>query len=178
MASKDPTKNKQQKEDRDVRLRKQYFPGAENLIFDTSKAGFVPMPILMRKAMRHLRPPELRVLVYLQTRCSRYFICYPTLEEIAHDLDLAGRRNLTPHLKVLEKKKFLSSATGAGKKYFLVHDPRFAIEHMVETGEIGDGELFEINELLSDLNQDPIAAKPKSAAPKLVPTPIRKGKPG
>ena len=165
MASKDATKNKHDKEDRDLRVRKQYFPEAETLIFNTSKAGFVPMPILMRKAMRHLRPPELRVLAYLQTRCSRYFICFPTLEEIAHDLDLAGRRNLTPHLKVLEKKKFISTATGSGKKYFLIHDPRVAISHMVEAGEISEGELFEINELLSDLNQDPITAKPKSAAP-------------
>ena len=57
------------------------------------------MPILMRKAMKYLSPVELRVLVYLQTRCSRFMICYPTLEEIAHDLDLAGRRNLTPHIK-------------------------------------------------------------------------------
>jgi DNA-binding MarR family transcriptional regulator len=178
MASNESRTNKQEKEDRDLRVRKQYFPEAENLIFNTGKAGFVPMPILMRKAMRHLRPPELRVLVYLQTRCSRYFICYPTLEEIAHDLDLAGRRNLTPHLKILEKKKFISTATGAGKKYFLVHDPRVAINHLVETGEIGEDELFEINELLSDLNQDPITTKLKSPTPKLVPAPIRKAKSG
>jgi hypothetical protein len=136
------------------------------------------MPILMRKAMRHLSPPELRVLVYLQTRCSRYFICYPTLEEIAHDLALVGRRNLTPHLKVLETKKFISTVTGAGKKYFLVHDPRVAVEHMVDTGEISEVELFEINELLNDLNRDPITVKPKAAAPKLVPAPIRKTKSG
>jgi hypothetical protein len=109
----------------------------------------------MRKLMRHLSPPELRVLVYLQTRCSQFFICYPVLEEIAHDLGLGGRRNLTPHLKALEKKKFIVTATGAGKKYFLVHDPRVAIDRMVGTGEIdGDGP-FEINELLRDLKQDP-----------------------
>src|SRR5690348_16135575 len=110
------------KEPRDLRLRNQYFPDAEHLVFDR-KAGFVPMPIIMRKVMRHISPPELRVLVYLQTRCSMYFICFPTLEEIVHDLGLAGRRNLTPHLKELEKKKFISTATGEGKKYFLVHDP-------------------------------------------------------
>ena len=73
----------------------------------------------MRKLIRHLSPPELRVLVYLQTRCSQFFICYPTLEEIAHDLGLGGRRNLTPYLKALEKKNFIATATGAGKKYFL-----------------------------------------------------------
>ena len=178
MPKTDGTKQKHEREDRDLRLRKQYFPEAENQVFKTANAGFVPLPILMRKAMRHLRPPELRVLVYLQTRCSKYFICYPTLEEIAHDLDLAGRRNLTPHLKVLEQKKFISTATGAGKKYFFLHDPRVAISHMVESSEIKSDELFEINELLGDLNQQPITAKPKAAAPKLVLTPIRKAKSG
>jgi hypothetical protein len=49
---------------------------------------------------------------------------------------------------------------------------------MVETGEIGKDELFEINELLTDLKQAPITAKPKSAVPKLIPTPIRKTKSG
>lgn len=173
---KDDAKKGEQKSPRDLRLRNQYFPGAEQRVFDTGKKGFVPQPIIMRKLMRHLSPPELRVLVYLQTRCSQYFICYPTLEEIAHDLRLTGRRNLTPHLKALEKKKFIATATGSGKKYFLVHDPRVAIEHMIETGEIDENELFEINEVLQDLKQDPITAKPKVATPKLVPTPIRKAK--
>ena len=172
----DASQKSQEKEPRDLRLRNQYFPGAEKLVFNTGKKGFVPQPIIMRKLMRHLSPPELCVLVYLQTRCSLFFICYPTLEKIAHDLGLGGRRNLTPHLKALEKKKFIATATGAGKKYFLVHDPRVAIEHMVETGQIDENGLFEINELLRDLKQDPITAKPKVVAPKLVPTPIRKAK--
>jgi hypothetical protein len=114
-----------------------------------------------------------RVLVYLQTRCSKYFICYPTPEEIAHDLALNGTRNLTPHIKALEKKKFIATASGSGKRYFLVYHPRVPITHMVETGDIDEHELFEINEVLRDLNQDTITATPKPAAPKLV-TPIRK----
>jgi len=160
-------------EPRDLRLRNQYFPGASTKVFDTGKKGFVPLPIIIRKLMRKLSPPELRVLVYLQTRCSQYFICFPTLEEMAHDLDLKGRRNLTPHIKSLQKKKFIATAAGGGKTYFLVHDPRVAILHMVETGEISASELFEINELLRDLKQDAIVASEK---PKAVPVPIRKAK--
>lgn len=163
------------KEPRDLRLRKQHFPKAEELVFDTAKKGFVPMPIIIRKLMRHISAPELRVLVYLQTRCSKYFICYPTLEEIAHDLGLNGRRNLTPHLAALEKKKFISTATAAGKKFFLVHDPRVAIEHLAQAGKINADELFDINELRQDLNQDPITVEPKPADLKLV-TPLRKAK--
>lgn len=125
-ATNDTTKNTDPKEPRDLRLRNQYFPNAATQVFKT-KGGFVPLPIIMRKLMRHLSPPELRVLIYLQTRCSQFFICYPTLEEMAHDLRLKGRRNLTPHIKSLEKKKFIATANGGGKKFFLVYDPCVAI---------------------------------------------------
>lgn len=177
-AKEESPKAEQPNEHRDLRLRKQYFPNAEELVFDTGNKGFVPMPIIMRKVMRYLSAPELRVLLYLQTRCSRYFICFPTLEEIVHDLGLASRKNLTPHLKALEKKKFIATATGGGKKYFLVYDPRVAITHMVETHQINEDDLFGINEVLRDLKQKAITAKPLPLEPvKLVPTPIRKAKP-
>jgi hypothetical protein len=65
------------KEKRDLRLRNQHFPDVATQLFATKKGGFIPMPIIMRKLMRHLSAAELRVLVYLQTRCSLYFICYP-----------------------------------------------------------------------------------------------------
>jgi hypothetical protein len=164
------SKETQAPEPRDLRLRNQHFPNAAELVFDTAKKGFVPLPIIMRKVMRHLSSPELRVLVYLQTRCSKYFICYPTLEEMAHDLRLAGRRNLTPHIKALEKKKFIATAHGGGKTFFLVLDPRVAVAHLVETHRMTEDELFEINEVLRDLKQEPITAKPKPLEPvKLVP---------
>src|ERR1017187_3342093 len=165
------TQTNQAKEPKDLRLRKQHFPKAEDLVFDR-KRGFVPVPIILRKLLRHISAPELRVLVYLQTRCSQHFICYPTLEEIAHDLGLNGRKNLTPHLKALEKKKFISTVTAAGKKLFLVHDPRVAIEHLVQTGKITPDELFDINELRGDLGQDPITAEFKPPEP-VSPVPVK-----
>lgn len=165
----------QPKEERDLRLRNRHFPDAEKVIFDKTKKGFIPMPILMRKAMKYLSPAELRVLVYLQTRCSRFMICYPTLEEIAHDLDLAGRRNLTPHLKSLEKNKFISTTTSEGKKFFLVHDPVIAITHMVENGTINQDQLYEINTLLSDLHRDKIVAVKKDTVTKITPITQAKG---
>jgi hypothetical protein len=163
MVAKEAATKKQPKEPRDLRLRKQHFPEGDKLVFDTNKKGFVPVAIIMRKLLRYLSAPELRVLVYLQTRCSRFFVCYPTLEEIAHDLGLGGRRNLTPHLKQLERKQFISTASGGGKKYFLVHDPRVAIHHLLSTGEIDESGLAEINDVLSDLNQEEIEYKPQKA---------------
>ena len=157
-------------ESKSLRLRKQYFSEAEKLVFSTDQAGFVPMPIITRKLMRHLTPPEFRMLAYLQLRCDRYFICFPTLDEMAHELG-TGSRNLAPHIRALETMKFISTASGGGKKFYLVHDPRIAITHLVEAGKISESELFEINELLRELRQEPITAVVKPAK---IPTPIRK----
>lgn len=172
MTTQNSAPTSQAKEPKDLRLRNQHFPDAPQVIFDKSKKAFVPMPVLMRKAMRYLSAAELRVLVYLQTRCSQYMICYPTIDEIAHDLDLAGPRNLTPHLKSLERNKFISTVTAAGKKYFLVHDPAIAIAHLLEQGVVTPKDLFEINELLDAFNRDPITAKQPSKV-----TPINQAKP-
>jgi hypothetical protein len=84
---------------------------------------------------------------------------------------MAGRRNLTPHIKALEKKKFIATASGGGKTFFLVFDSRIAITHMVETRQMNEDDLFEINEVLTDLKQPPVIAKPKPLQPiKLVPS--------
>jgi hypothetical protein len=149
-------KEQKEKEPKDLRYRRQFFPEGEKLVFHTSQKGFVPLPIIFRKVLRHLSPPELRVLVYLHLRASKFGICYPTLEEMAHELGLSGRKNLTPHLKSLEEKKLMSTHTAAGKKYFLVHDPRVAIEHMVAQGRLQEGDVHEINDLYEDLNQPPV----------------------
>ena len=150
-------KNVAIREPKDMRYRRQYFPDAESAVFDTARKGFVPLPIVLRKSLRLLTPPELRVLIYLMTRASRYGICYPTEEEIAHDLGLSGRKNLTPHLRSLEGKHFIATRTGAGKKFFLVHDPRVALERLAKGSKLNEDQLFEINELLEDLHQQPIS---------------------
>jgi hypothetical protein len=140
---------------RDLRYRRQFFPDAENMVFDVGEKGFVPVPIILRKLIRHISAPELRVLIYLHLRASRYAICYPTYDEIVHELGLAGRKNLLPHLKSLEQKRLIATHTAAGKTFFLIHSPRVAIAHLLETGELTDQELFEINELYADLGQEP-----------------------
>jgi hypothetical protein len=144
------------REPKDLRYRKQYFPGAEKVVFDTARKGFVPLPIILRKVLWFLTPPELRVLVYLTLRTSKYGICYPTEEEMAYDLGMAGRKNLTPHLRSLEEKHFIKTHTASGKKFFLVHDPRIAIERLAHSGKLKEGRLLEIDELLEDLGQQPI----------------------
>lgn len=160
------TKAKEQREPRDLRYRKQFFPEAHKLVFDTKRKGFIPLPIMFRKLIHHLSAPELRVLIYLQLRASRYGICYPTLDEMVHELGLSGRKNLTPHLEALEKKRFISTHAAVGKRFFLIHDPHVPIEHLVSTGQIGALELDDINELYRDLGQEPLSVRvPSIEAP-------------
>ncbi len=151
------------REPKDLRYRKQYFPGADKVVFDTKRKGFVPAPIVLRKILWFLSAPEVRVLLYLMLRASQYFICYPTEEEIAHDLGMKGRKNLTPHLRGLESKHFIKTHNASGKKFFLINDPRIAIEQLVQEGKVDDGHLFDINELLQDIHREPISKVPKKA---------------
>jgi hypothetical protein len=63
VATTDNTASQQQeeKEPLDLRLRKQYFPGADELVFDTRKKGFIPMPIIYTDADYYAQanaPPE------------------------------------------------------------------------------------------------------------------------
>ncbi len=119
----------------------------------------MPLPIIMRKLMRHLSTPEFRVLAYLHLRISKHGICYPTQEEIAYELGLQGNKNLTPYLRKLEAKNLISTKTAMGKKFFLVHDPRHGIQYLVDNGRISDEELVEINQLLLDLSQEQIVKR-------------------
>lgn len=144
------------KEPKDLRYRRAYFPQAEDLVFNTARRGFVPLPILLRKLMRHLSAPELRVLMYLHLRISKFGICYPTQEEIAFELGLQGTKNLAPYLKSLETKHLISTKTAMGRKFYLVHDPRVALQHMLDSNELDQDELDEVNQLCLDLGQAPL----------------------
>jgi len=152
------------KEPKDLRYRNQYFPQADKVVFDTGRKGFVPLPIILRKILWYLTPPEVRVLVYLVLRASKYAICYPTEEEIASDLGMKGRKNLTPHLRSLEEKHFIKTHTASGKKFFLIHDPRIAVQRLAQAGKLDDNRIFEINGLLEDLGQESISKAPQKGA--------------
>jgi hypothetical protein len=148
----------QSKIPKDLRYRKLHFPDADAVVFDTARKGFVPLPILLRKLMRYLSAPEFRALVYLHLRVGKYGICYPTQEEMAFELGLGGTKNLVPYLKKLEEKKLISTKISMGKKFYLVHDPRIGLQHLIDTGAMRAEELEELNQLCFDLNQPPFDA--------------------
>jgi hypothetical protein len=148
---------------KDLRYRRQLFPAGEDLVFKVSEKGFVPVPIVLRKLLRYLTAPEVRVLLYFHLRASRYGICYPGYDEIVHELGLTGKKNLLPHIKSLEDKKFISVRPNAGRTFFLVHDPRIAIKHLVASGVIRETDLVEINELYADLGQAAVVTADQGA---------------
>jgi hypothetical protein len=144
------------KEPKDLRYRRLYFPNAELVVFDTARKGFVPLPIILRKVLRHLSAPEFRVLLYLYLRASKYGICYPTQEEMAFELGLLGTKNLGPYLKKLQAKRLISMKTAMGRRFYLVHDPRVCLMHLAKFGQLTKEELEEINQLYLDLGQPTI----------------------
>ncbi len=141
------------KDPKELRYRKLYFPNADEVAFNTNRRGFVPLPILMRKLLRHLSTPEFRVLVYLHLRAGRYGVCYPAPQEMVFELGLGSGKNLTPYLRSLEEKQLISSKQVLGKTYYLVHDPRVALQYFADKGEIRGDELDSVNELCADLGQ-------------------------
>ena len=149
-----PTENRGTKEPKDLRYRRTFFPDAESMVFDTRYKGFVPLPIVLRKLLAHLTGAEVRVLMYLYLRASKYGICYPTFEEMVRELGLTSKKNLMPQLKKLEEKKLIATHNASGRTFFLIYHPRVAIEHMIKNGQLTGHQVFEINELLQDLNQE------------------------
>ena len=141
------------KDPKELRYRKLYFPNADELAFNTTRKGFVPLPILLRKLMRHLSTPEFRVLVYLHLRAGRFGVCYPAPQEMVFELGLGSTKNLTPYLRSLEEKKLISSKEVLGRTYYLIHDPRVGLQHFADEGTISGEELDAVNELCSDLGQ-------------------------
>lgn len=153
-----------QKVPRDLRYRRQLFPGSDDLVFKVTEKGFVPIPIILRRLLRRLTAPEVRVLLYLHLRSSRYSICYPQISEIVHELGLTSRKNLMPHLKSLEERGFIAVRESSGRTFFLIYDPRVAIKKLLDAGQLTESELAEINDLYVDLNQ--MTIERSSAGPK------------
>jgi hypothetical protein len=81
-----------------------------------------------------------------------------------HELGLTSKKNLTPYLRSLEEKRFISTKLVSGKRFYLMHDPRVAIEQFLAQKKLSDDELQEINDLYEDLGQ-PLVPGPKPGKP-------------
>ena len=111
--------------------------------------------------LRHLSAAQLRVLIYLYLRTGRYGLCYPSTDEMAHEIGIS-RKNLIPHLHRLEELGLISIRQSGGRNYYLVHDPVVALRIVIGRGEVGEGELMRINELCEDLRLEPFETEAKA----------------
>ncbi len=144
---------------KNLRIRQRLFPDAESLVFKNAAGGFVSFPIVVRRLLKHLKPKELELLVYLWLRTDRYYLCYPTVDEIASELGLENTSRMKKTIRELETASLLQTRTSQGRMYFLVLDPRHAIKKLYDEDKIEEGELREINELLEKLKHAPIASR-------------------
>ena len=160
--------------DKDARYRDRCFPNAVKEIFDPRKpkGGFVPLPIVVRLLVRFLHDSELRVWMYLQTRASRYCICYPTYGEMLHELGIGSKGTISKAIHGLERKGFIRSYNDRGVRRYLIRDPRLAAETLCTRGDLTPDDLDVVNDLLEQLRQ-PLVPLPKKKA-KVVAMPSRK----
>src|SRR6266404_1244813 len=145
---------------RNLRIRNRVFPAGASVIFDTSKGGYAPAPILLRKLLRFLKPTQLELLLYLMLRADEHALCYPTVEEIAHEL---GKENnisrLRRTIRELEAMGFIATCKDGGRMYFLVLDPRHAVVKLHGLTKLHDDDLASVNELLSVLKLQTVVIK-------------------
>jgi DNA-binding MarR family transcriptional regulator len=141
---------------RHERVRNEIFPGGDERVFDTKAKGFVPIPIEFRLLLRYLTPPQIRVLLYLQLRTSKEGLCFPTVEEIAHDIGVGTPKHVRPHLKELERKGFIEIGQKGGRTFFLMREPALILRRLLDLKEISDEQLRDINSLRENLGRDPV----------------------
>ena len=132
------------------------FGDAASQRFDPRSGGFVPLPILLRRLLRHLSLAELRVLVYLYLRANRYGFCYPPVSEIAAELGVS-QKHLPTRLRSLEARGFIKTREKDGRVYFLILDPEVAVRSLISSGVMDERELADINNLRELLRHAPIA---------------------
>jgi len=146
---------------KNLRIRQRLFPKAESLVFKNTAGGFVSFPILVRRLLKYLKPKELEMLVYLWLRTDKYYLCYPTVDEIASELGLENTSRVKKTIRELETASLVQTRTSQGRMYFLVLDPRHALKKLHDEGKLEEEELGEINELLEKLKHPPIDSHKK-----------------
>jgi len=146
---------------RNLRIRQRLFPQAEAWAFKNKTGGFVSFPIVFRRLLRHLKPKQLEMLVYLWLRTDKYYLCFPTLDEIASELGLQNTSRVKSTIRELETASLVQTRTSQGRMYFLVLDPRHAIKKLHDEKKIEEGQMIEINELLDKLKQPRIEPSKK-----------------
>jgi DNA-binding transcriptional regulator YhcF (GntR family) len=141
---------------RKEKLRDEVFPDAAKDVFEAKKGGFVPIPIEYRLLLRHLSAAQIRLLLYLHLRTGKEGVCFPTIDEIAHDLGVNTPRHIRPLVNELERKGFIRTAHKRGRPYYLMLEPTLTILKLRELKVMSDEQLREINDVRESIKRDPV----------------------
>jgi hypothetical protein len=145
----------ERKQEKDERYRAKCFPGAELEVMVPKGGGYFPFATVSRKLLKHLRDSELRVWVYLQARAGKWFITYPTYEEIQAETALS-KGAVSKAIKGLELKGFIKTYNDVGTRRYLIRDPRLAMSRLRELKQMSDDDFDDANYLLEVLKQRPV----------------------
>jgi DNA-binding MarR family transcriptional regulator len=140
------------KQHKDERYRTKCFPGAELEVMTPKTGGYFPIATVSRKLLKHLKDSELRVWFYLQARAGKWFITYPTYEEIQVETALS-KGAVSKAIKGLESKGFIKSYNDLGTRRYLIRDPRLAMQRLRELNVMSRDDFEDANELLDALKQ-------------------------
>jgi hypothetical protein len=147
------------KQHKDERYRAKCFPGSELEVMTPKKGGYFPVATVSRKLLKYMKDSELRVWMYLQARAGKWFITYPTYEEIQLETGLS-KGAVSKAVKGLELKGFIRSCNDVGTRRYLIRDPRLAMLRLRELDVMSPADFDDANYLLEVLKQPTVADPP------------------
>lgn len=131
---------------RETEIRSRLFESA--LPYDTRRAGFVPLPIILRRCQFLFGPREWQIYSYVLMRAGPAGVAWFTLDELSYDLNFRSIPKLKPYVTALVDAGWLLHETSRGRDFYLAVDPLGVIEQMRAAGQIDPERLEGIDELL------------------------------
>jgi hypothetical protein len=147
-----------------ARVKERLF--ADVPAFDTSKGLFVPLPMILRVALRKFSPREWQVLSWIYMHCGKEGLCSFTLDQLMHGIDYKSKSKLRTLLDELQRRLWIERRVEAGTDYYVARDPMEALRRNVEEGYLSPEIFAEVNELLAQMKRETVEVptpRPKSS---------------
>lgn len=126
-----------------------------------TRGGFSPVPVILRRCQFAFSPRGWQVYTYLLMRCGPEGVAWPTIHELAWDLDFASIPKLKAHVKQLIDGGWIVKRVDRGRDHYVAADPLAVLAHMRDEGRIPDDRLDAIAELLEVLRLPPLTKAEK-----------------
>lgn len=133
-------------------------------VFDTSKGLFVPLPMILRVALRKFSAREWQVLSWIYMHCGKEGLCSFTLDQLVHGIDYKSKSKLRVLLRGLQRRSWIECRVEAGTDYYVARDPMDALRLNVEDGHLPPEIFTEINELLAQMKREVVEIPSPRAA--------------